>query len=143
MWHPLPEVVCCLSREAERLHSIKMSQCISGAAADCSVWRSWPSHMVGAISLVVLAIAILAGYVFHLAGAWRGIYVVIAAIALYLNVFVLVVQGFSKVPALKAMAPTQQEPRFLVAQLVVLALFIVLTIFAVKKFPSEHIVATA
>jgi glucose-6-phosphate-specific signal transduction histidine kinase len=93
-----------------------------------------PSHKVGMISLVVLAIAILARYAFHLAGAWRRIYVISAVVALYLNVFVLVVQSFLKVPALKALAPTQKEPPFLVAQLVVLALFVVLGIFAVKKF---------
>jgi len=92
-----------------------------------------PSHKVGIISLVVLAIAILA----HMAGAWRWIYVVGAVIALYLNVFVLVAQSFEKVPALKAMAPTQSEPPFLMAQLVVLALFIVLGIFAVKRFHNE------
>ena len=96
-----------------------------------------PSHKVGIISLVVLAIAILARYSFHMAGSWCWIYVVTAMIALYLNIFVLVVQSFEKVPALKAMAPTQSEPPFLVAQLVVLALFIVLTIFAVKKFHPE------
>jgi hypothetical protein len=93
-----------------------------------------PSHKVGIISLIVLAVAILARYVFHLAGAWRWIYVLGAVIALYLNVFVLIVQSFEKVPALKAMAPTQSEPPFLIAQLVVLALFIVLAIFAVKRF---------
>ncbi len=93
-----------------------------------------PSHKVGIISLVVLAIAILARYSFRMAGSWRWIYVVTAMIALYLNVFVLVVQSFEKVPSLKAMAPTQSEPPFLVAQLVVLAVFIVLTILAAKKF---------
>jgi hypothetical protein len=93
-----------------------------------------PSHKVAIISLVVLALAILARYAFHLAGSWRWIYVVGAVIALYLNVFVLVVQGFMKVPALTAMAPTQKEPPFLVAQVVVMALFVVLAIFAVKRF---------
>jgi hypothetical protein len=96
-----------------------------------------PGHKVGVISLVVLLIAILARYSFHMAGKWRSIYVVTAIIAEYLNVFVLVVQGFEKVPALSAMAPTQSEPPFLVAQLVVMALFIVLTIFAVKKFHPD------
>ncbi len=96
-----------------------------------------PSHKVGIISLVVLAIAILARYSFHMVGKWRGIYVITAMIALYLNVFVLVVQSFEKVPSLKALAPTQSEPPFLVAQLVVMALFIVLTIFTVKKFHPE------
>ncbi len=93
-----------------------------------------PAHKVGIISLVVLAIAILARYAFHLAGKWRWIYVVTAAIALYLNTFVLVVQSFQKVPVLKAMAPTQTEPPFLVAQVVVMLIFIVLGIFSVKKF---------
>ncbi len=87
---------------------------------------------------MVLTVAILARHAFHLAGAWRWIYVVSAAVALYLNVFVLVVQAFEKVPALKAMAPTQSEPPFLVAQLVVLALFVALTIFALKRFRSEQ-----
>jgi len=93
-----------------------------------------PGHKVGFISLVVLLIAILARYSFHMVGKWRWIYVVTAIIAEYLNVFVLVVQSFEKVPALHAMAPTGSEPPFLIAQLVVMAIFIVLTIFAVKKF---------
>jgi hypothetical protein len=69
----------------------------------------------------------------RLAGAWRRIYVVSAAIALYLNVFVAVTQAFMKLPALNALAPSQSEPPFAVAQLVVLALFIALTLVAVKK----------
>jgi hypothetical protein len=101
-----------------------------------------PSHVVGIISLVVLAIAIFARYALHLSGAWRWVYVVCSVLALYLNSFVAVVQSFLKVPALKALAPTQKEPPFLVAQLIVMALFIVLGIFAVKKFQVER-VATA
>src|SRR5216117_1465342 len=66
-----------------------------------------PSHIVGAISLVVLAVAIVAKYVKHLAGAWRLVYVITATLALYLNVFVLVVQLFRRVPALHDLAPTQ------------------------------------
>jgi hypothetical protein len=96
-----------------------------------------PGHKVGVISLVVLAITLLARYSFHMVGKWRWIYVVTAIIAEYLNVFVLVVQAFEKVPALTALAPTQSEPPFLVAQLVVMALFIVLTIFAVKNFHPD------
>jgi voltage-gated potassium channel Kch len=96
-----------------------------------------PAINVGIISLVVLAIAIVARYKRHLAGAWRKTYVISVALALYLNVFVLVVQSFEKVPALKAAAPTQKEPPFLVAQLAVLALFIVLTVFAAKRFRAE------
>jgi hypothetical protein len=93
-----------------------------------------PSHVVGVVSLVVLAAAILARYARHLAGAWRWIYVVGAVVALYLNVFVLIVQLFLKVPALKAMAPTQSEPPFLIAQLVVMVLFLVLGTGAVRRF---------
>jgi hypothetical protein len=96
-----------------------------------------PSHIVGIISLLILAIAIPARYVFHLAGAWRGIYVVGASIALYLNVFVLIAQLFLKVPALKALAPTQKEPPFLVAQLIVMVVFVGLTILATKRFYVE------
>lgn len=93
-----------------------------------------PSHIVGIISLVALAVAIFARYALHLAGAWRRTYVISAAIALYLNVFVLVVQCFEKLPTLNALAPTQKEPPFIIAQLVVMTIFIGLTIFAVKKF---------
>jgi hypothetical protein len=96
-----------------------------------------PSHKVGVISLVVLAIAVLARYIFHLAGSWRAIYVISALVALYLNVFVGVVQAFLKVPSLKALAPTQKEPPFLIAQLLVLLLFAGLTILAAKRFHVE------
>jgi hypothetical protein len=99
--------------------------------------RFLPSHALGIISLIALAVAIPARYSFHLAGAWRRIYVITAVIALYLNVFVLIAQAFMKVPALKAMAPTQSEPPFLVAQLVCLVLFLVLAIFAAIKFRTE------
>jgi hypothetical protein len=93
-----------------------------------------PSHVVGIISLVVLAVAIVARYVRNMSGSWRAAYVITASIALYLNVFVLIVQLFRKVPALKALAPTQSEPPFAITQVVVMIIFIVLTIFAVKKF---------
>jgi len=93
-----------------------------------------PAIKLGIISLVVLAITIAARYAFHLAGAWRVIYAVGATLALYLNVFVLVVQSFEKVPALKALAPTQSEPPFLVAQLAVLVAFLVLGTFAAIRF---------
>ena len=96
-----------------------------------------PSHGVGIVSLVVLAVAIIARYAKHLAGAWRWIYAVGAVVALYLNVFVLIVQLFRKVPALAAIAPTQSEPPFIVAQLVVMALFVALAIGAVKRLPDQ------
>jgi hypothetical protein len=96
-----------------------------------------PAIGVGIVSLVVLAVAIFARYTRKLTGAWRWIYVVTAMIALYLNVFVLIVQLFQKVPALKALAPTQSETPFLVAQLVAFALFVVLTIFAAIRFRNS------
>jgi hypothetical protein len=101
-----------------------------------------PSHVVGVISLVALAVAITARYALHLAHAWRRVYVVCAVLALYLNVFVLVVQVFLKVPAVHALAPTQKEPPFLVVQLIVMAIFVVLGIFAVKNFRIEPVVTT-
>lgn len=93
-----------------------------------------PSHKVGILSLVVLPIAIAARYAFQLAGAWRRTYVIGAAIALYLNIFVLIAQLFLKVPALEAIAPTQTEPPFAIAQLVVLVLFGVLALRATTRF---------
>ena len=91
-------------------------------------------HAVGIISLVVLAVAIYALYVGHLAGHWRWIYVVTAVVALYLNVFVAVVQAFQKLPFLNPLAPTQSEPPFLIAQLVVMAIFVVLGILTVRRY---------
>jgi hypothetical protein len=96
-------------------------------------------HWVGVISLVVLAVAIFARYIRHLAGAWRRIYVVGAVLSLYLNVFVGVVQAFQKIHALNALAPTQTEPPFLVTQLVVIAIFIALAILAAIKFRIEPV----
>jgi hypothetical protein len=92
------------------------------------------ADVVGIISLVALAFAILALYANKLAGAWRGIYVVSAILALYLNCFVLVVQTFLKVEFFHALAPTQKEPPFAVAQGVVLIAFIGLGIAAYRKF---------
>jgi hypothetical protein len=96
-----------------------------------------PSHIVGAISLVVLAVAIAARYAWHLRGAWRRVYVICALLALYLNVFVGVVQAFLKVPALKALAPQQTEPPFVVSQAIVLVLFVALAIVAAIRFRGE------
>ncbi len=93
-----------------------------------------PSHKVGILSLVVLAIAMVARYGLQMRGPWRWIYVVSASVALYFNVFVLVVQLFEKVPALKALAPTQKEAPFLVAQLLVLGLFLALAAISIKRF---------
>jgi len=93
-----------------------------------------PPEIVGVISLVVLSVAILALYAFKLAGSWRWIYVAAAMCALYLNVFVGVVQTFQKVPFFHALAPTQTELPFVVAQGLVLIAFIALGIAAARKY---------
>ncbi len=93
-----------------------------------------PSHWVGIISLVVLGVALFARYVQRLAGPWRWTYVVTAMAAFYFNTFVLVVQLFRKVPALNALAPTESEPPFAIAQGIVLIVFIALTIVAGRRF---------
>jgi hypothetical protein len=100
-----------------------------------------PSHVVGAISLVVLAVALLALYAFRLAGLWRWVYVVAALAALYLNVFVGVVQAFQKLAVLQPLAPTQSEPPFVIAQVAVLALFLALGALAVRRFHPQAGVA--
>ena len=104
-----------------------------------------PSHILGVLSLVTLAIAIPARYVFHLAGSWRATYVIAASVALYFNCFVLVAQAFLKAPALHALAPTGKEPPFLIAQLILLVIFVGLTIGATRKFhiEAEHVIARA
>ena len=98
-----------------------------------------PGIILGIISLLLLAVAIFARYFRRFVGPWRGIYVVTAMIALYLNVFVLIAQLFQKVPALKALAPTQTDPPFLVAQLSTLLIFILLTIAAALRFRNANL----
>ncbi|HYA21038.1 MAG TPA: hypothetical protein VEG25_10395 [Burkholderiales bacterium] len=93
-----------------------------------------PSHIVGIVSLIALAIAIVALYVYRIMGRWRWIYVASALLALYLNVFVGVVQAFLKVPFLNALAPTQSDPPFIIAQAIVMLGFVVLGIMAVRLF---------
>jgi hypothetical protein len=93
-----------------------------------------PSHVVGIISLVLLAIATFALYCSRLAGVWHPIFTVTATLSLYLNVFVLVVQSFLTIPLLNALAPTQTEPAFLIAQAATLLVFFVLTILATMRF---------
>ncbi|HEY2116319.1 MAG TPA: hypothetical protein VGJ51_14575 [Candidatus Angelobacter sp.] len=102
-----------------------------------------PGIILGILSLIVLALAIPARYSFRMAGKWRAIYVVTAVIALYFNCFVLIAQSFLKVPALHALAPKGNEPPFAIAQGVLLALFIVAGIRAVKKFRPEQAIGVA
>jgi hypothetical protein len=98
-----------------------------------------PAFTLGIISTVVLVITIYARYPKNLTGPWRWIYAVGAVISLYFNVFVLVVQLFEKVPALNAMAPTQTEQPFKLAQLVVLAVFVLFTIVAAIRFRPQAV----
>lgn len=99
-----------------------------------------PSHVVGAISLAVLVLSLLALYGKHLAGAWRAVYVVTATIALWLNVFVGVVQAFQKVSFLQPLAPTQAEAPFVVAQVAVLCVLAVLGVLAFRRYhPAGNI----
>ena len=100
-----------------------------------------PSHVVGVISLVVLVPTLIALYVYDLGGFWRWIYIGGALLALYLNVFVGVVQAFQKIGFLRPLAPTQAELPFVVAQGVVLVLFCALGIMAVMRFKPEPIEA--
>ena len=93
-----------------------------------------PGIILGVLSLIVLAIAIFALYARHLLGPWRRTYVITAMIALYFNVFVLVAQLFEHVPAIHALAPTQTEGPFKIAQLLLLVAFAVLIGAAAKKF---------
>jgi hypothetical protein len=93
-----------------------------------------PAIGLGILSLIDLLLATIALYGGKLAGGWRGTYVIAAVIAQYFNVFVLFAQLFAKVPALKAIAPTQSSPAFGLTQLVVMAAFIVLGILAFRRF---------
>jgi hypothetical protein len=100
--------------------------------------RIMPSHILGALSLVILPLAMAALYWKHLAGAWRTVFVVCSVTALYFNVFVLMVQLFAKVPLLIAVAPTQKSPAFGATQLLILVVFVILGRAAVKGSRTER-----
>jgi hypothetical protein len=93
-----------------------------------------PAIGVGILSMAILILAILALYKFRLAGSWRSVYVASAVVALYFNVFVLVVQSFLKNPTLHALAPQGSEPPFAIAQGIVLLLFVVGGFLSVRRF---------
>jgi hypothetical protein len=96
-----------------------------------------PPRMVGILSLVLLAIAVLAIYVFRVSGPWRWIFVITAMTALYLDAFVGVIQAFAKLSFLHELAPTGSEPPVLIVQVVVLVIFVVLGFLAVRRFHPE------
>jgi hypothetical protein len=128
---------------AHRLNGITMLFVVSTALTSLTGFafpneHITPGIVIGILSLIVLAIAIVGRYVMHMQGAWRAIYVITAAIALYFNCFVLIAQSFEKVPALHALAPNGKEPPFAIAQLCLLVLFIVLTVMSVKRFHVEQ-----
>jgi len=93
-----------------------------------------PAIGTGILSVVVLLAAFAALYAFHLEGSWRWIYLVSAAIALYLNVFVLIIQAFLKIPPLHALAPNGNEPPFAIVQGIVLVLFVIGGFMAVRRY---------
>jgi hypothetical protein len=97
-----------------------------------------PGHIVGGLSLIILPIAIAARYWRHLSGAWRQVFVVTTVLALYFNVFILVVQLFQKTPALIVVAPTQKSPAFVATNLLVLAMFVWLGRAALRGFRTER-----
>ncbi|MCU1227655.1 MAG: hypothetical protein JWO97_539 [Acidobacteria bacterium] len=101
-----------------------------------------PPHYVGVLSLIILAIACVARYRFHLEGSSGRIYVITALMALYLNVFVGVVQAFLKVPSLHALAPKGSEPPFAIAQSAVLLIFVALGVLATRPRYSIPISST-
>jgi hypothetical protein len=103
------------------------------------VHKLLPSHIVGLISLILLSVALYALYNKQLVGGWRRAYAITAVLSLYLNFFVLIVQLFEKVPALKALAPTQTEMPFKVAQLTALVIFVLLTILSAVRFRGERL----
>jgi magnesium-transporting ATPase (P-type) len=98
-----------------------------------------PAHIVAAISLVVLAVCVLARYVKKMEGIWGPVYVASAVAAVYFNVFVLVVQLFAKTPPLKELAPTQAEAPFAVTQLLILAMFVWLGLAALRGFRPKAV----
>jgi hypothetical protein len=99
-----------------------------------------PSHIFGVVSIILIGLAGYGLYARLLEGAWRRIYAICVVIAHYLLCFVAVVQAFLKVPALNALAPTQSEPPFAIAQGVLLLIFAALTFFAARRFPAGPVV---
>lgn len=97
-----------------------------------------PSHVVAVISLVLLAVCLVARYAKGMAGGWRRVFVMTAVAALYFNVFVLIVQLFQKTPQLAALAPTQSEPPFALTQLLMLVLFVWLGRASLRGFAAAR-----
>jgi hypothetical protein len=110
--------------------------CLTGFALPAG--QILPSHIVGILTLIAATLAILARFRGNLSGHSRWLYAVGILISLYFNVFVLVVQSFLKLPALHALAPTQGEPPFAIAQAIVLLVFVIVGFSALRRFHPEH-----
>lgn len=95
-----------------------------------------PGIVIGVVSLVFLAIALYALYGARLSGMWGKVFVVTAIASQYLNVLVLIVQLFQKMPALKELAPNQSEPPFVITQVLILLSFLAIGLLATKRFRS-------
>jgi hypothetical protein len=96
-----------------------------------------PGIKIGILSILILALAIVAKYTLALAGRWRKVFTISSVVALYFNCFVGVVQAFEKIPALHAVAPQGKEPPFAIAQLILLVAFLVLGTLATRRFRAE------
>lgn len=118
-----------ISKRYQRLTSIFLWTTIATSVTGYffPVHKLLPSHILGALSLIDLAIALRAR------GRWPKTFAISSTIALYFNVFVLVVQSFEKIPALHDLAPTQSEPPFQIAQGIVLLIFVILGIQAARR----------
>jgi hypothetical protein len=102
-----------------------------------------PAIGVGVVSLVVLIITYLArGKSTRAERGWNIAYVLGVTVSEYFLCFVAIAQAFAKVPALHALAPTQKEPPFGIAQGFLLLLFVVLAVLAIRRSaPSWRVVA--
>ena len=87
-----------------------------------------PGIVVGVISLVVLAVAVLAWR-----KGWSKAYIVTATIAEFFNVLVLIVQSFEKIAPLHELAPKGTEPITNVAKVAALVLFVVAAWVAIRR----------
>jgi hypothetical protein len=128
------------SRRADRLTAVFLATTIftSFSGFFLPAEKILPSHVVGALSLAILAVCWYARYGKGMAGAWRTGYVLSAVIALYLNCFVLVFQLFLKVPALHELAPNMNETPFAITQAVVLAAFVAAAVAATLRFHPQE-----
>jgi hypothetical protein len=95
-----------------------------------------PGILIGILSCILLVIACLALYSMKAAGPWRWIYLLTALISLYLNVFVLVIQSFLKIPPLHEIAPGNPPTGlvFAVVQGIVLLFFIGMIIQVWRRY---------